>query len=344
MNRFMLAVLTLGACLLGVILYQTDLGEVWRQLQGIGWGGCLVLFAIFLAGFVALAGSWLVTLPGIAPNPMWLARFWRVLMVGSALAEVTPLAGMGGEPVKALLLKRHYGVRYRDAATSLLLARMTDLIAQVIFMAVGFALMSTTQLSRVYRVGAAGGLALFSLAILVFFLLQRPAVFSWLRARLERGFLARRLGARGVEALDTLRDVERSLLDFYSQERRRFALSVLLSLGDWVSGAAATWAAVNWLGFPIGIADAIVIESFVVLIRSTLFFVPADLGTQEAALLLIGSAITGSPSLGVALAAIRRARDVLWIAWGLGIGSAYSLRGRALMQAAAEAQQAEATE
>jgi uncharacterized protein (TIRG00374 family) len=338
----MLAVLALGVVLLGVILYQTDLAEVWRQLQRLGWGGCLLLFAIFLAGFVALAGSWLVTLPSIAPNLPWLARFWRVLMVGSALAEVTPFAGMGGEPVKALLLKRHYGIYYRDATASLVLARMTDLIAQVSFMALGFALMSTTELPPSYRIGAAGGLALFSLAIPAFFLLQRPVVFSWLRGRLERGLLARRLGTRGIEALDTLRDVEQGLLDFYSQQRGRFALSVLLSLADWTSGAFATWAAVNWLGFPIGFADAMVIESFVVLIRSTLFFVPADLGTQEAALLLIGSAITGSASLGVALAAIRRARDVLWIFLGLAIGSAYSLSGRALMREAADAQHREA--
>ena len=340
----MLVVLALGTALLGVILYQTDLREVWRQLQQLGWSGCLLIFAIFLAGFIALAGSWLVTVPSIAPNLAWLARFWRVLMVGSALAEVTPLAGMGGEPVKALLLKRHYGIRYREATASLVLARMTDLVAQVLFMALGFALMSTTDLASSYRVGAAAGLVFFSLAILVFFLLQRPAVFAWLRARLERGYLARRLGERGVAALESLRDVERHLLDFYSQERGRFALSVLLSLGDWASGAAATWLAVNWLGFAIGIGDAIVIEAFVVLIRSTLFFVPADLGTQEAALLLIGSALTGSPTLGVALAAIRRARDVLWIAWGLAIGSAYSLHGRALVQAAAEASRAEAAD
>ena len=80
--------------------------------------------------------------------------------------------------------------------------------------------------------------------------------------------------------------------------------------------------------------DAMVIESFVILVRSTLFFVPADLGTQEGAQVLICGAITGSPALGLALAAIRRARDLLWIAWGLGIGSRYLLSREALLDAA----------
>jgi uncharacterized protein (TIRG00374 family) len=336
----MWVMLALGVSLLGVILYQTDLGEVGQHLLSLGWGGCGVLFAIFLVGFVALAGSWLVTLPGIAPSPAWLLRFWRVLMVGSALAEVTPLAGLGGEPVKAFLLKRHYEIRYRDATASLVLARMTDLIAQVIFMALGFALMSGMDLPLSYRIGAAAGLGVFSLAIALFYLVQQRRALSWLQRRVQGGWLGPRLETRAAQALDSLRDVERNLLDFYSQQRGRFALSVALSLIDWAAGAAATWAALNFHGFPIGVADAIVIESFVILVRSALFFVPADVGTQEGALLLICSAVTGSPTLAVALAAIRRARDIVWIAWGLAIGSRYSLKGRELLRAAAQAEAA----
>ena len=40
-SMFMLAVLALGVSLLGVILYQTDLPEVWRHLLRLGWAGCL---------------------------------------------------------------------------------------------------------------------------------------------------------------------------------------------------------------------------------------------------------------------------------------------------------------
>jgi len=338
MNRFVGVMLLLGGGLLGVILYQTDLALVWRHLQELGVAGCLALFAIFLAGFIALAGSWLATLPGIDFSFAWLARFWRVLMVGSALGEVTPLAGLGGEPVKALLLKRHYAIRYSDATASLVLARMTDLVAQVIFMTVGFALMFRTDLPAAYRLGAGIGLGVFSLAIGLFFLVQQRRAFAWLRARLATGWLGRRLGPSAVRALDSLAAVERALAEFYAEQRGRFALSVLLSLGDWAAGAAATWLAVNLLGFSISIADAVVIESFVILIRSTLFFVPADLGTQEGALWLVCSALTGSAALAVALAAIRRARDLLWIASGLAIGSLYSQRGRELLREAAEAE------
>ena len=116
-------------------------------------------------------------------------------------------------------------------------------------------------------------------------------------------------------------------MHFYSTERRRFALSVLGAFGDWCSGALAVYIAMHLLGHPVSAADALVIEAFVMLVRSTFFFVPGDLGTQEAAHVLICTAVTGSPALGLALAAVRRARDLLWIAWGLAIGWRYSLVG-----------------
>jgi hypothetical protein len=56
------------------------------------------------------------------------------------------------------------------------------------------------------------------------------------------------------------------------------------------------------------------------------FFVPADLGTQEGAQVLICSGITGSPELGLALATIRRSRDLVILALGAIFGTEYSLR------------------
>jgi uncharacterized membrane protein YbhN (UPF0104 family) len=157
--------------------------------------------------------------------------------------------------------------------------------------------------------------------------------------------LGMQLGDQGVRALEGLREVEDRLVGFYTTERFHFGLSVFFAFGDWVCEAGATYLAVNLLGFPIDFFDAMVIESFVILVRSTLFFVPADLGTQEGAQVLICGAITGSPAAGLALAAIRRSRDLLWIIWGLAIGSNYTFNPRSLLEEARlEAEQAGSSE
>lgn len=327
MKRFMVAMLLLGATLLGVVLYQTDLSEVSERLRQVGAGTLALIFAVFLSGHLLLAASWLLTLPQAPRTPYWLYRIWRVLMVGAALESVMPLGGLGGDPVKAALLKRHYGIRYTDGSTSLVLTRMSDLLAQVVFVAIGLVLMFRAELLPPgYRVGAGAGLLCFAAAILLFLLAQTKRGFSKLRGWLERGPLGRRLSGRAVRVLDAIHEVEDQLVAFYASQRTRFTLSVLCAFGEWTANAVAVYIAVNALGHGIGFGDALVIEAFVALIRSMLFFVPADLGTQEAAQVLICGAITGSPETGLALAAIRRSRDLLWIFGGLAIGGVYSLR------------------
>lgn len=329
MKRFMLVMLLLGAVLTGVILYETNLSEVWARLRALGFWGFGWVLCVYLVCSVAQALSWQFTVRVAPPTPRWLYRLWKVQMVGFALERSTPLAGLGGEPAKAVLLKRHYGLRIRDASASLVLTRTTDLIGQVMFISIGTALMFHSQaLPEPYRFAAGGGLALFSLAIFFFFLAQKKSLLSRVQAWLERGWLrGRSLSQRTLRGLAALQEVDRSLVSFYTAERGRFALSVGAAFAEWMLGAVAVEVALDFLGQPVSFTDAVVIEAFLVLVRSTLFFVPADLGTQEGALVLVCGAVTGSPAAGLALSAIRRVRDLLFILWGLGIGSAYSLYG-----------------
>ncbi len=336
----MLVMLLVGMTLLGVILYQTDLGEVWSRLQEVGgWGIALVLL-FYLLGTVSVSASWLLTLPGVRATPRWLYRLWRAWMVGSFFEIVTPLASLGGEPVKAIVLHRYYDTRYQNATTSLVLARMTDLVAQILFITAGFALILHGDLLPTrYQIMAGAGLALFVAGILGFFLVQNKRAFSRLRAWLERGRLRKRLlSGRAVTLLDALHEIEDQLVDYYASQRGRFALSTIAVLGEWMSGVFATYVAVNLLGYPITFAEAFVIDSFVALVRSVFFFVPADLGTQEGAQVLICSGITGSPELGLALATIRRSRDLVILALGALFGTEYSLRPRELLEPEAPSQ------
>lgn len=328
MIAFRLGLPAIGLALLAVVLARTDLAEVWSQLCRLGWGAIAAIFAVHAVGFVGMAASWLLTLPEIAFTPRWLYRFWQALMVGHAYEKITPFASLGGDPIKAILLKRHYGIPYREATASLVLNRTSDLAALIAFVAVGFALMlQTDALSPRYRLAAGSGLGVASISLLLFFAVQRHRGYSRLRGWLESGWLrGRRTSARVVALLDAVHDVENRLVAFYSANRRRLSASVLCALAEWSSGALVTWLALDFLGHPVSFGDAVIIESFLALVLGATFFIPANIGTQEAALVVVCAAVTGSAELGLALAALRRARDLVWIAWGLAIGSAYSLR------------------
>ena len=186
----MLLMLLLGISLLGVIVYRTDLGEVWERLQQLGGGGLALVLGIYLLGTFAMTGSWLLTLGPVRRTVAWLWRLWRVWLVGNALEYTTPFGSLGGEPAKAILLKRHYGLRVRDVTSSLVLIRMTDLVAQLVFISAGFALIVSQELLPApYRAAAAAGLALLLVAAVSFFIALQKRVLSRLRGWLERGWL-----------------------------------------------------------------------------------------------------------------------------------------------------------
>ncbi len=246
-----------GLVLLGVIIYQTDLVAVWGRLQQVGGWGVAAILAVYLVCFTTGALSWQLTLPSLPANPTWLYRLWKVMMVGEAFNRVLPMASLGGEPVKAVLMKRHYRIAYREATASLVLSHTVFNIALVGFLLCGVLLMSVTEaLPQSYRWTAGVSLALFALGILGFFLVQRYKVFSRVGRWVNRGSF----GERVHRALDLIHDIEDRLIVFYTQHRGRLLLTLALAFAVSLFGVVEVYLALLFLGHPIGFAEAWVIE------------------------------------------------------------------------------------
>jgi hypothetical protein len=132
--------LVIGAALLAVVLMNTDLSQVRAYLSQVGIG-IVLMIAVYSLAFVLDSWAWLMTLRSLPLRVVWIFRFWMVRMVGEAVNNATPLAGMGGEPVKAAILNRAYGIGYGDGFASIVLARTTFVIGLVPFLLIGFALL-----------------------------------------------------------------------------------------------------------------------------------------------------------------------------------------------------------
>ncbi len=314
-----------GVVLFGVILSRSDLSQVWEYVRQLGWLGVAAVLGIYCVSFTCDISAWSLTFRGHRTSLRWLSRLWRVQMVGEALNNVTPLGSLGGEPVKAALLNRHYGIGYRESAATLVLAQTIAIIAQILFMSASFVLMLRSDaLDDSYRIAAGGALFVLCVLIGLFFGVQRFRVASRTGGWLGRG----RMGERLQRALGVVEDVEDRLVAFYVETRGRFAGAVALQLINWMLGALEIYVVLHLLGYPVAFTDAWLIEGTVVLVRSALFLVPGSVGTQEATFLIVCGAITGSPDVALAMALIRRARELLWVCLGLLIGWAFSLRKR----------------
>lgn len=322
MALFKLLAFAGGAALFAWILHDSDLAAVAAILSRLGAAGIVAVLANFGIGFVADVISWLMMFRSLRPAALWLWRIWLVQMVGEALNVLTPFGSFGGEPFKALLLKRHYGVSYTESTASLLLIQTVNSLAQVPFLLVAVGLLIQRHLlpPSLERTILAASVVISGFMILVLMALH-SRLLAALHARLEQS-----RWRRFDRALRALEEIEGRLFFFMRESPRRFAASYLLAFACWMAGAVEMFILFRFLGYPIDFADAWMIEGVVSIARSVSFFIPAHLGFQDGAIALLGGALTGAPEVGVAIALARRARELAWSAVGVAIGGWFSLK------------------
>lgn len=317
MKRVTLVLLVLGGLLLVFIIQQTDLERVWEVLRQVGWLGLTAIIGLHFLAFLAETTLWYFTLPSAKADPKWVYRLWKAMMVGEAFNIVTPLASLGGEPVKAALLKQHCGIAYREGTAAIVLSQTLINGALVVFLLIGLILLLTTNaLPFKYRLAAASGMIVFSLGVLGFFAVQRSKLLS----RFGYWLGNRRLNEQTRSVLQLVHEIEDRIIAFYSNAPRRLVLAVGASFFHWVFMAIAVYVSLWFLGRPVTLSEAWILIAVVVLVRSALFILPAGFGSQEATFVLLSGAMIGAPAVGFAVALLMRSRDIMWVTWGLMIG------------------------
>jgi glycosyltransferase 2 family protein len=134
---------------------------------------------------------------------------------------------------------------------------------------------------------------------------QRRGLFGPL-GRLVGGLFGRRLSG----LLGDARRLDRMLRQLY-RRRARIVACTLWQLAGWIAGAGEIWLALRFLGHPVAVGDALIVEALAQAVSSAAFVVPAALGVQEGGFLVIGGLVGLGPELSLALALARRARDIL---------------------------------
>jgi glycosyltransferase 2 family protein len=262
------------------------------------------------------ARAWQILLPSRRRGrlPFFLWAVW----LREAVNGLLPVARVGGEVVSARLLMRH-GTRAPKAVASLVIDMTVSLISQAVFTVLGLALLLLRGSGRDVARDIGFGLMVAVPLIVAAVVVQRIGVFGLL-ARLFHGLFGDRFEAMvgGAAVLD------RAVRRLY---RRRSALILCLGwqLIGWVAGAGEIWLALLYLGHPVDLAGAIIVEAAIQALSSGAFVVPGALGIQEGGFLVVGGLIGLSPELALALALARRARDIIvfvpaLIAWQIGAG------------------------
>jgi len=310
-RRVQLIALLIGVAFFVYLIRSLGPQAILRDLHSMGWGLLLVIvLELGVDAFNTL--GWRFTFPRHERHVSF-ASLYLVRMSGTAFNQVVPSASVGGEPLKAVLLRE--SLPLSSALASVITAKLTFSIAQGMFAFVGLLLtFRRLNFSPLVLPALVGALLLMTGLIALFFWFQRRGLFT------TTAGIAQRLGLPAAW-------VERarhgtSLLDghmrtFLTNRKLDVALSVGAHLAGLLVGTLQVYILLRCLALPADVVTCIAVEAVAVLIQVATFLVPGSIGVQEGGKVLIFVALGLPAQAGLSVGLAFRLNQLAGIALGL---------------------------
>jgi glycosyltransferase 2 family protein len=293
--------------LLVVLVIENDPAAIAASFTQLSWRLALVVLFPAVLVNVADALGWRFA---FSTDRLSLGTLLLVRVAGEAFNMATPTATLGGEAVKSWLLRPR--VPLRETVPAVIVAKTTITIGQGLLLVLGVVLARATLAAHAPLLVAMQWLVVIeAVALGAFAVAQTRGLF----ARSSR--MLARLGLGTAGAYDALDVVDEALARFYRDRPGRLALSIAFHFAGWLLGALETWLILRFLGVPVSLLTATVIEAFGMAIRVATFLIPGNVGALEGGYAATFGALGLGSGVGVTFSLVRRLREATWIAIGL---------------------------
>jgi uncharacterized protein (TIRG00374 family) len=316
MRRVKAVLLGLGIAAIAVSVYHIGPAPILEALARLTWWQLALVCLPYAAIMAVDTLGWRFAFPG---HPAPFHRLYGARLAGEALNLVTAFGSVGGEAVKAWLIRRD--VTYEESVPSVVIAKTTSTIAQALFLMIGVALDWTLRATDSRVIGAMLWLLVVEVAAVAGFVgVQVMGIVG------RAGRLLEWCGV--VTPGDRARRLDVALRDYYRRDWRRLSWSTAFHLAGWLLGAVEAFVILFFLGVSTDLVTATVIEALGAGVRFATFLVPASLGAFESANAAAFGAMGLGAGAGLAFSFVRRARQLVWIAIGMLVLAAMGWRAR----------------
>ena len=324
----LLAVGVGGIALFITLLMRHGMADIAGAVAAARWG----VLAVIVAHVVPLAldtMGWRALIAAEQRLPY--LRLLQLRWIGDSVSAMLPVAQVGGEVVRVRLAAAR-GMKISVAAATVIAGMTVCVGTQVVFTLAGLGMLIARTGKSTMIWPALGGTVIFAAAIGGFYAVQRVGIF-----RILSGMAKHLLKSESFsKMLQDGKALDEELHKVY-ERRRGLVESSLWNLAVWATGAIEVWIALRALGIPATYMDAFILESASQAIRSAFFVVPGALGVQEGGYVVIGAMLGIDAPTALALALIRRARELAFgipgvLGWQVSEGKHW-LRRRSLAPA-----------
>ncbi len=315
MKTIKFLLLGLGCYVLFITIQAVGVTNISSQLLDLKWK-LLPLLMVYPLIFAFDTLGWSFAFPKMLSNPVPFLDLYFIRIIGETLNAIIPwAASLGGEPIKAELLKRRHGIALSEGYASILIVHTTFWISLNIFVIGALAAASKT-LPLTPILWQSVLIFLFSLGLVAILLVigLHLGIFKKVHSLGEN---LKWWGKESVEKRLKFLKLDDEIKKFYTQDPRYFSLSIFFNFLGWFTGTFETYWIAHILGLPISFTEAWLLEALFQVLRIVTFFIPSSIGTQEGGIVLIFLQFGFEKSLGLGFAIIRRIREILWVGLGL---------------------------
>jgi uncharacterized membrane protein YbhN (UPF0104 family) len=303
-----IALAMLGLVLLGGFIWGAGPRQVADNIRKVGFGFGYLMLVTFSWRIIETTGTWVLMTP---ERRIGWGKLFLIRSAGESINMLSLFGNVAGEPIKAMLLKRHLGGT--ESTGLVLLDKTIFFLGSMTFMTIGTLFGVWVLADRPAVV--ATSLALLSpwvgaLGFAVWrqakgdFVVQASRIVKLLRIRLSDETMAK------IARVDTL------LSDFWRLHKARFFLSYgLHTLGRCVR-AIDVWLCVLLLGKHITLQAAFFAAAAGMLASTSFVFIPGGLGAFEGGHAVVFRAIGLGMSVGVTVGILRRIRNYVMAGFG----------------------------
>jgi glycosyltransferase 2 family protein len=318
-KRFLVISLILGIALF--LMFIVKLGKSAIQLITSNFNlPYLGIYAVLsILAFLPLAWRWQVILKAHGKK----INIWKLLkqtIAGYAVSYITPAARIGGEPLRAYMLKKECRVDLKTGSSSIIIDKFVELLGSVLYGVLGLGLlMFVPEAPRIIKLVLGGIVVLvfLLLSFLYYRLVKRKGFFSYIFVLLHLSKFS-----KSNKILEALIETEEKIGHFFREHKKTFLIAFFFYC---VSGAIFI---IEFkflflgIGINISIAELILIITFLGVINFVP--VPAALGVLEAGQSGLFYLLKGEGSIGLAFSLLVRIRNFSFVALGFLIISSFS--------------------
>ena len=215
MSKFKFVYLIFGLGLLIFIFNKVDLNSFLYELNKLRFSFIAILFIYFI-GFTLDSYSWKLCIENLVNTRLKLYQVFKIRVIGEAFNYI--LFQVGGEPIKAFLLKNNYNIRYKSSIGSLILAKTIILFALIVFCFFGLlSIFYTNKFGVNFEKASLIGFIFFTTLISLFFLVQRYKLTSKLHKIFKN-----KLSKKFNNLFKQLKETEHKISEFYKKTKKDF--------------------------------------------------------------------------------------------------------------------------